>query len=147
MWQKNLVWSLVEKIIDSYRRLDYAFNNAGIEQNMAPLAEQTVEEFDQIMNVNVRGVWLSMKYEIPEKIKNGISGGAIVNNSSVAGILGFPQMAIYMPADTPLPRSIIQVLQISIIILSTVIAIPASSSTTYVGTFSTVTITRSSALL
>jgi NAD(P)-dependent dehydrogenase (short-subunit alcohol dehydrogenase family) len=96
MWQKKLVWSLVEKIIDSYRRLDYAFNNAGIEQNMAPLAEQTVEEFDQIMNVNVRGVWLSMKYEIPKKIKNGISGGAIVNNSSVAGILGFPQMEIYI---------------------------------------------------
>ena len=46
------------------------------------------------MNVNVRGVWLSMKYEIPEMIKSG--GGAIVNNSSVAGIIGFPQMAIYI---------------------------------------------------
>lgn len=91
------VKSLVEKTIDSYHRLDYAFNNAGIEQSMAPLAEQTVEEFDQIMNVNVRGVWLSMKYEIPVMIKNGAGdGGAIVNNSSVAGIVGFPQMAIYI---------------------------------------------------
>ena len=90
------VRSLVEKTIDSYHRLDYAFNNAGIEQTMAPIAEQTVEEFDQIMNVNVRGVWLSMKYEIPEMIKNGVGGGAIVNNSSVAGIMGFPQMAIYI---------------------------------------------------
>ena len=61
---------------------------------MTPLVEQTVEEFDQIMNVNVRGVWLSMKYEIPQIIKSG--GGAIVNNSSVAGIMGFPQMAIYI---------------------------------------------------
>ena len=90
------VRSLVEKTIDSYHRLDYAFNNAGIEQTMASIAEQTVEEFDQIMNVNVRGVWLSMKYEIPEMIKNGVGGGAIVNNSSVAGIMGFPQMAIYI---------------------------------------------------
>jgi NAD(P)-dependent dehydrogenase (short-subunit alcohol dehydrogenase family) len=89
--------SLMEKTIDSFHRLDYAFNNAGIEQTMAPLPEQTVEEFDQIMNVNVRGVWLSMKYEIPEMIKNGTgSGGAIVNNSSAAGVVGFPLMAIYI---------------------------------------------------
>jgi NAD(P)-dependent dehydrogenase (short-subunit alcohol dehydrogenase family) len=88
------VKSLIEKTIDSYHRLDYAFNNAGIEQIMRPLTEQTVEEFDQIMNINVRGVWLSMKYEIPEMIKNG--SGAIVNNSSVAGVMGFPQMAIYI---------------------------------------------------
>jgi NAD(P)-dependent dehydrogenase (short-subunit alcohol dehydrogenase family) len=90
------VRSLVEKTVTTYDKLDYAFNNAGIEQTMAPLAEQTVEEFDQIMKVNVRGVWLSMKYEIPEMIKNGVGGGAIVNNSSVAGIMGFPQMAIYI---------------------------------------------------
>lgn len=90
------VRSLVEKTIDAYHRLDYAFNNAGMEQTMAPLTEQTVEVFDQIMNVNVRGVWLSMKYEIPEMLKNGGSGGAIVNNSSVAGIMGFPQGAIYI---------------------------------------------------
>jgi NAD(P)-dependent dehydrogenase (short-subunit alcohol dehydrogenase family) len=88
------VRSLVEKTVDAYHRLDYAFNNAGIEQTMAPLTEQTVEEFDQIMNVNVRGVWLSMKYEIPAMLKNG--GGSIVNNSSVAGIMGFPQGAIYI---------------------------------------------------
>jgi NAD(P)-dependent dehydrogenase (short-subunit alcohol dehydrogenase family) len=87
----------MEKTIDSFHRLDYAFNNACIEQTMAPLPEQTVEEFDQIMNVNVRGVWLSMKYEIPEMIKNGTgSGGAIVNNSSAAGVVGFPLMAIYI---------------------------------------------------
>jgi NAD(P)-dependent dehydrogenase (short-subunit alcohol dehydrogenase family) len=94
---ENDVRSLVEKTINSYHRLDYAFNNAGIEQIMTPLTEQTVEEFDQIMNINVRGVWLSMKYEIPEMIKNGVGvGGAIVNNSSVAGIIGFPQFAVYI---------------------------------------------------
>ena len=61
---------------------------------MTPFLDQTTEKFDQIMNTNVRGVWLSMKYEIPQMIKSG--GGAIVNNSSVAGIMGFPQMAIYI---------------------------------------------------
>ena len=49
------------------------------------------------MNVNVRGVWLSMKYEIPAMLKNGVGGGgAIVNNSSVAGVIGFPQGTIYI---------------------------------------------------
>jgi NAD(P)-dependent dehydrogenase (short-subunit alcohol dehydrogenase family) len=85
---------LVEKTVKQYNRLDYAFNNAGIEEMTTPLVDQTSNAFDQIVNVNVKGVWLSMKYEIPEMIKSG--GGAIVNNSSVAGIMGFPQMAIYI---------------------------------------------------
>ena len=86
--------SLVERSTKSYGRLDYAFNNAGIEEIMTPFTDQKSEIFDQIMNINVKGVWLSMKYEIPEMIKSG--GGAIVNNSSVAGIIGFPQMPIYI---------------------------------------------------
>jgi NAD(P)-dependent dehydrogenase (short-subunit alcohol dehydrogenase family) len=61
---------------------------------MTPLVEQTSDIFDQIMNVNVKGVWLCMKYEIPEMIGNG--GGAIVNTSSGAGVIGFPQMPIYI---------------------------------------------------
>jgi NAD(P)-dependent dehydrogenase (short-subunit alcohol dehydrogenase family) len=88
------VRSLVENTVKTYGRLDYAFNNAGIEEIMTPFLDQTTEKFDQIMNTNVRGVWLSMKYEIPEMIKSG--GGAIVNNSSAAGIMGFPQMPIYI---------------------------------------------------
>ena len=91
---ENDVRSLVEKTVKQYNRLDYAFNNAGIEEMTTPLVDQTSEVFDQIMNVNVKGIWLSMKYEIPEMIRTG--GGAIVNNSSVAGIMGFPQMAIYI---------------------------------------------------
>jgi NADP-dependent 3-hydroxy acid dehydrogenase YdfG len=73
---ENDVRSLVEKTVDTYGKLDYAVNNAGIGEKMTPLVEQTSEKFDQIMNTNVRGVWLSMKYEIPMMIKNG--GGAIV---------------------------------------------------------------------
>jgi NAD(P)-dependent dehydrogenase (short-subunit alcohol dehydrogenase family) len=91
---ENDVRSLVEKTVDAYGRLDYAFNNAGIGEKMTPLVEQTAEKFDQIMNTNVRGTWLSMKYEIPEMIKNG--GGAIVNTSSGAGLVGFPQMSVYV---------------------------------------------------
>jgi len=90
---ENDVRSLVEKTVKQYNRLDYAFNNAGIEEMTTPLVDQTSEAFDQIINVNVKGVWLSMKYEIPEMIRTG--GGAIVNNSSGAGVIGIPQLSIY----------------------------------------------------
>jgi NAD(P)-dependent dehydrogenase (short-subunit alcohol dehydrogenase family) len=91
---ENDVSSLVEKTVDTYGRLDYAVNNAGIGEKMTPLVEQTSEKFDQIMNTNVRGIWLSIKYEIQEMMKNG--GGAIVNMSSGAGVVGFPQMPVYI---------------------------------------------------
>jgi len=91
---ENDVRSLVEKTVKQYNRLDYAFNNAGIEEKTTPLVDQTSEVFDQIMNVNVKGIWLSMKYEIPEMIRRG--GGAIVNTSSGAGVIGYPQQPIYI---------------------------------------------------
>jgi NAD(P)-dependent dehydrogenase (short-subunit alcohol dehydrogenase family) len=91
---ENDVSSLVEKTVDTYGRLDYAVNNAGIGEKMTPLVEQTSEKFDQIMNTNVRGTWLSLKYEVQEMMKNG--GGAIVNMSSGAGLVGFPQMPVYI---------------------------------------------------
>ena len=91
---ENDVKSLVEKTVKQYNRLDYAFNNAGIEETMTPLVDQTSDIFDQIMNVNVKGVWLCMKYEIPEMIRTG--GGAIVNMSSGAGVIGYPQQPIYI---------------------------------------------------
>jgi NAD(P)-dependent dehydrogenase (short-subunit alcohol dehydrogenase family) len=88
------VRSLVEKTVKTYGRLDYAFNNAGIEETTTrPLVEQTSNVFDQVMNVNVKGVWLCMKYEIPEMVRNG--AGAIVNTSSGAGVIGIPQQPIY----------------------------------------------------
>jgi NAD(P)-dependent dehydrogenase (short-subunit alcohol dehydrogenase family) len=87
------VKSLVEKSVKQYNRLDYAFNNAGLEESPTPLIDQTSEVFDKIMNVNTKGVWLSMKYEIPEMIRTG--GGAIVNTSSGTGVIGTPQMPIY----------------------------------------------------
>jgi NAD(P)-dependent dehydrogenase (short-subunit alcohol dehydrogenase family) len=90
---EDYVKSLVEKTIKTYGRLDYAFNNAGIEETSKSFVDRTSDVFDNIMNINVKGVWLSMKYEIPQMLKNG--GGAIVNTSSAAGVIGFAQKAIY----------------------------------------------------
>ena len=71
---------------ESFGRLDFAFNNAGIEQE-APTAflEQDEATYDRVMDINVKGVWLSMKYEIPAMLKTG--GGSIVNTSSGLGVI------------------------------------------------------------
>jgi len=88
------VKAMMEQTLETFGRLDYAFNNAGIEQALTPLPEQTEETYDQIMNINVKGVWLSLKHEIPAMLKTG--GGAIVNNSSVAGLVGFAMAPVYV---------------------------------------------------
>jgi len=87
------VKAMVERTLATFGRLDCAFNNAGIEQALTPLPDQTEETYDQIMDVNVKGVWLSLKHEIPAMLQNG--GGAIVNNSSVAGLIGFAAAPVY----------------------------------------------------
>ena len=86
--------ALVEHAISEYGGLDLAFNNAGIEGDVRPLVEQTEANYDTLMDINVKGVWLSMKYEIPRMLERG--GGAIVNCSSVAGLIGFPGLGIYI---------------------------------------------------
>src|SRR5438477_570348 len=85
---------LVDHAVKTYGRLDLAFNHAGVEGEVGPLVEQSEANYDAIMDVNVKGVWLSMKYEIPRMLERG--GGAIVNCSSVAGMVGFPNVAIYI---------------------------------------------------
>ena len=88
------VKAMMEQTLETFGRLDYAFNNAGIEQALTPLPEQTEETYDQIMNINVKGVWLSLKHEFPAMLKAG--GGAIVNNSSIAGLVGFAMAPVYV---------------------------------------------------
>ncbi len=87
------VQALMTAVIDTYGRLDYAFNNAGIEIEKGRLNEGTEAEFDAIMGVNVKGVWLCMKYQLPLLLAQG--GGAIVNTASVAGLGAAPKMSIY----------------------------------------------------
>ncbi len=88
------VKAMVDQTVETFGRLDYAFNNAGIEQPMTPLTQQTEEVFDQVINTNVKGVWLSLQHEIPAILQTG--GGAIVNTSSVAGLVGMPSIEIYI---------------------------------------------------
>jgi NAD(P)-dependent dehydrogenase (short-subunit alcohol dehydrogenase family) len=82
--------------IEKFGRLDFAFNNAGIEYAIKPSAEVTDEEWSRIIDIDLRGVFLCMKHEIPLMLKSG--GGAIVNTSSGAGIRGFKGGAAYVAA-------------------------------------------------
>jgi NAD(P)-dependent dehydrogenase (short-subunit alcohol dehydrogenase family) len=88
------VKELVERTMRKFGQLDFAFNNAGIEQEPTPLLEQNEETYDRVMNINVKGVWLSMKYEIPAMLKTG--GGSIVNTSSGLGVIAMPGIEIYV---------------------------------------------------
>lgn len=84
--------------VETFGRLDFAFNNAGIEpRKPAPTAEYEEEEWNRIIDINLRGVFLCMKHEIPLILKHG-AGGAIVNTSSGAGIIGIKGSPAYTAA-------------------------------------------------
>ena len=85
--------ALVQKVLADHGRLDVAFNNAGIEEEIGPLAEKDLDVYGPLFDVNVRGVFLAMKAQIPAMLEHG--GGAIVNNASVAGLIGFGGAALY----------------------------------------------------
>ncbi len=85
---------LVEATLEAFGRLDAAFNNAGDGHMPTPLADIAVEDFDRVVRVNLRGIFLAMKYEIPAMLASG--GGAIVNMSSTAGLMGVPGIASYV---------------------------------------------------
>ena len=87
------VEAMVDKTLGVFGRLDIAFNNAGIIGENPSLIEQTEAEYDRTMNVNVKGVWLSMKYEIAQMLKQG--SGAIVNMASGAGVVALPNILLY----------------------------------------------------
>ncbi|HEY8657503.1 MAG TPA: SDR family oxidoreductase [Hanamia sp.] len=92
--KSNDVKGLIDKCIATYGRLDYAFNNAGIEGVQATTHECTEENWDKTIAVNLKGIWLCMKNEIQQMLKN--RKGAIVNCSSVAGLNGFPGLPAYV---------------------------------------------------
>lgn len=94
--QANEVKAMIEQVIATYGHLDYAFNNAGIEGVAAPIVDLDEQIWNRVISINLTGVLLCMKYEIPHMIKQG--GGAIVNTSSVGGIRGFPHHSAYVAA-------------------------------------------------
>jgi NAD(P)-dependent dehydrogenase (short-subunit alcohol dehydrogenase family) len=89
----DAVKAALEQVVATYGRLDMAFNNAGIEQSHTSTADTTEADFDTLMAVNVRSVFVCLKHQIPLMLASG--GGAIVNTSSGAGVMGIAQQASY----------------------------------------------------
>ena len=84
---------LMKHAVEKFGRIHMAVNNAGTEGKFGPVQERTSEDFDQIIGINLKGIFLGMKYQIPHMLDHG--GGAIVNTSSSAGVTGIPNVAIY----------------------------------------------------
>jgi len=87
------VENMVQQTVKRYGHLDIAFNNAGVGGIMARLIRMTEETFDELVDTNFKGVWLSMKYEIPVMLEQG--GGVIINNASIAGVSTAERLAVY----------------------------------------------------
>jgi NAD(P)-dependent dehydrogenase (short-subunit alcohol dehydrogenase family) len=88
------VQTLVATCLETYGRLDYACNNAGIEGTIGPTIDYREEDWNAVIDINLKGTWLCLKYEIPPMIAQG--GGAIVNMASVGGLIGFPGFGPYV---------------------------------------------------
>jgi len=87
------VEAMINKVVAAFGRLDYAYNNAGIQNELAEAADQTLEDFKSVTSINYQGVWSCMKYELQQMRKQG--GGAIVNCSSIGGIRAGAQRGVY----------------------------------------------------
>jgi NAD(P)-dependent dehydrogenase (short-subunit alcohol dehydrogenase family) len=87
------VEAMIAKTVETYGRIDCAFNNAGIEGKMGSTVDCSEENFDRTIAINLKAVWLCMKYEIPQMLKQG--GGSIVNTASIAGLVGFEGLPAY----------------------------------------------------
>jgi len=86
--------AMVKQTVSAFGRLDYAFNNAGVQSPVAETADADPKDYDFVMGVNLKGVWNCMKYELIQMRAQG-TGGAIVNNSSLGGLVGIAERGIY----------------------------------------------------
>ena len=95
------VEAILERTVATFGRLDAAYNNAGVQNIVAEAADQSREDFDRVMTINLRGVWSCMKFELRQMRKQ--ASGAIVNCSSVGGLVGAPGVEhITLPSTEPL---------------------------------------------
>ncbi len=90
------VEAMVKQTVAAFGRLDAAYNNAGVQNALAETADTTREDYDRVMGINLRGVWSCMKYELQQMREQG--SGAIVNCSSLGGLIGGAQRGIYHAA-------------------------------------------------
>ena len=88
------VEAMVQHTASRYGRLDFAFNNAGIDGDFATIESHTEENFDRVIGINLKGVWLGLKYQIPQMLEQG--GGVIINTASTAGLIGYRTMGVYV---------------------------------------------------
>ena len=91
--QASEVEAMVKRVVETHGRLDYAYNNAGIEGPTGSLVDCSEADFDRLTAINFKGVWLCMKYEYPAMLASG--GGAIVNTSSISGLKGSATLGPY----------------------------------------------------
>ncbi|SRR6266536_1672647 len=93
---RNQVASMIQRVVDEFGRLDCALNNAGIRGPDFVTGDYPEDEWDRVINVDLKGVWLCMVYELPRMVEQG--GGSIVNMASIAGIVAFPFISPYNAA-------------------------------------------------
>jgi len=91
--QSNEVAEAVDAAVQAFGTIDHAFNNAGVEGAQAMTGDSDEANWDRVIDINLKGVWACMKYQIPVMLKNG--RGSIVNCSSIAGVIGFPGIPAY----------------------------------------------------
>lgn len=94
--QGESVQAMIQAAVDTFGRLDVLYNNAGIDGEIAAVADMTEDGWDQVQSINLRGVFLGIKYAVPAMLRTG--GGSIINTASMAATVAFPQMASYCAA-------------------------------------------------
>jgi NAD(P)-dependent dehydrogenase (short-subunit alcohol dehydrogenase family) len=94
--QGESVQAMIAAAIETFGRLDVLYNNAGIDGEIAKIADMSEEGWDKVQSINLRGVFLGIKYAVPAMLRSG--GGSIINTASMAATVSFPQMASYCAA-------------------------------------------------